>query len=496
MPTPARPTWSPGSDSRDLPSGRGIGGFKILGLIGQGGMAKVYRAEQASLGRTVALKVLEPCAVGFEPAEWERRFYLEASACSQLKHPNTVTIFDFGGAPGGAFYIAMELLEGRTLLDLVRREGPLPANRAVHIARQIARSLREAHGAGIIHCDLKPANVFLVPRDDDLDFVKVLDFGLLRELNPRAELRQDDSMRLGTPKYMAPEQIRDDTVDARCDIYSLGVMLREMLTGRPVFSGRRTVEILIAHLRQPVPRLRDVAPTLDVPDALDDIVQRCVAKSVDSRYSSMHELLGALRALAEPGDPLPMAEDSQSLPVSLFERQGTIRSLPNIDFNSASRGPLAPRRQRSRHILAVLALIGLAGAAGAGVWLASPQAQPESPPVAEAVAQPMRLLLRSTPGGAAVRVGAEVVCPTTPCELIWPAERAGKTSFQFVLAGSPDVLVTRELTGHEVTVSARFVRPAARRPARARPEPRRRPVRPKKKDKEPVLSGYKDNPYD
>jgi serine/threonine-protein kinase len=210
--------------------------FKVLSLIAKGGMGRVYRAEQSPLGRIVALKVLHPNYSGEEDPEFSRRFTLEASVVSRLKHPNTVTVYDYGETAAGVLFMAMELLEGRTLHRLIREEGALDPARATHIALQIARSLREAHGQGVIHRDLKPANVFLIHHDDDIDFVKVLDFGLVKNLDEaEGESLTKTGLFMGSPKYMAPEQIRGDRCTPATDVYALGVMLFEMLAGKVPF---------------------------------------------------------------------------------------------------------------------------------------------------------------------------------------------------------------------------------------------------------------------
>src|SRR5690606_27522380 len=174
---------------------------------------KGYMAEQAPRGREVVLKGLKPSYSGACDSEFPTCFFLEASTCSKLSHPNTVTIFDYGRTDDDVYYIAMELLEGRTLHRALREDGPFPADRAMHVARQICRSLREAHGLGVIHRDLKPANVFLVRHGDENDYVKVLDFGLVKELEQGEDLTQT-GLFMGSPKYMSPEQIRGEDVDA------------------------------------------------------------------------------------------------------------------------------------------------------------------------------------------------------------------------------------------------------------------------------------------
>jgi serine/threonine protein kinase len=222
----------PSSPAADPLIGRLINDrYRIASLVARGGMGRVYRAEQAPLGREVALKVLHPRYEGDHDPEFQRRFFLEASTCAKLSHPNTVTIFDYGRTEDDIYYIAMELLEGRTLHRAVRTDGPFAPQRAMHIARQVCRSLREAHKSGLVHRDLKPANVFLMRHGDEEDFVKVLDFGLVKDIETPDEDLTETGLFMGSPKYMSPEQIRGENVDGRCDVYALGVMLYEMLTG-------------------------------------------------------------------------------------------------------------------------------------------------------------------------------------------------------------------------------------------------------------------------
>ncbi|MGH7281014.1 MAG: serine/threonine protein kinase, partial [Polyangiaceae bacterium] len=179
--------------------------FKIVALLARGGMGKVYRAEQLPLGRQCAIKILNPGYAGDQDPEFHKRFFLEASVASKLTHPNTVTIFDYGRTDDDIYYIAMEYLEGSTLHRAIRVAGHLAEERVVHISMQICRALREAHALGVIHRDLKPANVFLVEHGDEPDFVKILDFGLVKEFadEPKEQLTQT-GLFMGSPKYMAP----------------------------------------------------------------------------------------------------------------------------------------------------------------------------------------------------------------------------------------------------------------------------------------------------
>jgi serine/threonine-protein kinase len=271
--------------------------YRIEAPLGRGGMGQVYRAVQEPLGRSIALKLL-PAHVQDEGLQ--RRFLLEAAVTARLTHPNTVTIFDHGRADDGTFFIAMELLEGVTLLHVLRQEMYLAQERAVHIAQQICRSLREAHALGIVHRDLKPANVFLLRQQDDHDFVKVLDFGLLKFFGGPNEGQDaagltNPGLFMGTPHYMAPEQARNQSLDQRTDVYSLGVLLYQMLTGKVPFVGPSSVDVLLQHVQHAPPRPTESRPDID--PALEALVLRCLCKKREERFETMDHLLNELKAI-------------------------------------------------------------------------------------------------------------------------------------------------------------------------------------------------------
>ena len=268
------------------------GRFRILECIAQGGMGRIYRAEQAPLGRTVAVKVLHLDARNEDDGNFRERFFREASVCARLSHPNTVRIFDYG-TEDGVYFIAMEFLEGRTLNDLIRKEGPLAPTRAITIARQICRSLEQAHSQGVIHRDLKPANVFLAAHGPD-EFVKVLDFGLVKAIDSKSQVTRAGNI-LGSPAYMSPEQVLGTPVTARSDLYALGVILYACLTRALPFKRDNPLAILNAQAHAEPPTFARAAPDVDVPESLEWIVMRCLEKQPAERFESMAELERALR---------------------------------------------------------------------------------------------------------------------------------------------------------------------------------------------------------
>jgi serine/threonine-protein kinase len=265
--------------------------YTIMERIGQGGWGGVYKAYQHSTQREVALKVLRRDVA--EEVQARRRFHLEAQAISRLKHPNTVTIFDFGETEDGLLYIAMEYIQGETLDSLLGRVSSLPPLRAVRIARQVALSLSEAHTKGIIHRDIKPQNIMLLDLGDASDFVKVLDFGVAKLIESDSKLTATGST-FGTPEYMSPEQVQSKPLDHRSDLYSLGVVLYEMLSGRPPFTGDSAVTVAMQHVRaRPAPLpLKEACPA-----ALLQMLKRLLAKSMADRPSSAREVAEELERL-------------------------------------------------------------------------------------------------------------------------------------------------------------------------------------------------------
>src|SRR6202035_5570154 len=254
--------------------------YELTHLIARGGMAQVYRAMHRQLERPVALKVLFP-ELSVDRSFVER-FRREAQAAANLSHPNIVPVFDWG-EDSGAYFIVMEFIDGRPLSSILKTAGPLSADRAADIGSHVAAALGYAHKHGVIHRDVKPGNVLIT----DEGQVKVTDFGIARAINTEESLTQTGAV-MGTATYFSPEQAEGIGVDSRSDIYSLGVVLFEMVTGRPPFLGDTPVAVASKHVREHPPAPREVNP--GVPPDLEAIILKCLAKSADHRYATGDDL--------------------------------------------------------------------------------------------------------------------------------------------------------------------------------------------------------------
>ena len=265
-----------------------IGQYVIVDKLGEGGMGEVYLADQPALGRQVAIKVVHAQAREREFDELMERFRNEAKAAASLESPHIVKIFNWGELEDGTLFMAMEYLSGRTLSDVIREQGPLDAEFVVSIARQICTALGEAHAAGIVHRDLKPSNIMLIERGEEQNFAKVLDFGV-------AKLEGSDitrsGMMFGTPQYMSPEQLRAEAIDGRSDLYSLGVMIFEMLVGKLPFSSPTTVGFITAHLHDAPPAL-----PRSVPAELAEVVHLLMSKEARERPADAAAVSAELEA--------------------------------------------------------------------------------------------------------------------------------------------------------------------------------------------------------
>lgn len=276
------------------------GRYRLDRPLGDGGMGQVYRAEHVLMRKTVALKVLH--AELTENKEVVARFQREAQAAALLDSPHVCQATDFGQTEDGEFFLVMEYLEGQTLHEALAL-GKMPLIRAAHIARQIAAALSQAHAHGIVHRDLKPENIMLVDREGDPDFVKIMDFGIAR-ISMGDEAGAEKPTRLtrkgmvyGTPHYMAPEQIAGAEVDARADLYALGVVFFEMLTGQPPYDDENVARLMGKHVTHPIPTLRERCPGVAFPQAAERLIAQLLAKDADARPADAHALIEAIDAL-------------------------------------------------------------------------------------------------------------------------------------------------------------------------------------------------------
>jgi serine/threonine protein kinase len=286
------------------------GRYLIQQLLGEGGMGSVYLAEHTHMKKRVAIKLLHPEMS--DNAEVSARFEREAMAAAHIEHPNVAGATDFGKTEDGAFFLVLEYVEGINLRDTLA-EGPLTAQRALRITRQIGLALERAHEAGIVHRDLKPENVMLVKKGDEPDFVKVLDFGIAKVLEGAASASAEIAKRnggaagapltrmgtiLGTPEYMAPEQALGEAVTPAADLYGVGVMLYEMLTGKHPFDPPDRMAMLSFHIVAPVPLMQDRAPAVDVPPMVEAVVRCLLEKDSKKRYANARALIEAIESAA------------------------------------------------------------------------------------------------------------------------------------------------------------------------------------------------------
>jgi serine/threonine-protein kinase len=314
--------------------GRVLGNrFELLETIGEGGYGAVYLARQTSMDRRVAVKVIHPNLI--TTRELIARFEREARTASKLKHPNTVVYFDFG-SDGDLLYLAMEYVDGRTLTAAINQMGRLTVEQTAHIAYQICGSLSEAHELGMVHRDLKPANVLLTERAGDPDFVKVIDFGLAKIVQGDVPPGQDltsGQMLMGTPAYMAPEQVRGETVDPRCDIYALGVIMFVMLTGEKPFVGNTPVETAVLHLTADIPSPRTLNPL--VPKAFDHLVRNCLSKDPAGRPARVEEVAAELEVYLDYRTPISGRLSRKRV----TEVTETMNQGPAMQLAAGGRGP-------------------------------------------------------------------------------------------------------------------------------------------------------------
>lgn len=332
------------------------GRYRVVRLCGEGGMGRVYEAEHIEIGKRVAVKVLHPAYT--RTPDVVERFRREARAASRIGHPNIVNVTDSGTTDDGSFFFVMEFIEGIELGLAIHRAGPMPAVRALRITEQMCRALQAAHDAGVIHRDLKPENVLLISNMGDQDFVKVLDFGIAKSAEVEEQTKAGrrltrPGVAMGTPEYMAPEQAAGRAADPRSDIYAVGSIMYEMLTGDPPYEGENVMEVLHKKATQAPRSLAELRP--DLPPAVCELVERAMARAPAQRPQSMAALAEEIRGLLATLDGVGLLKTpSQPMPVALDQVRPVATSEP---FSSL--GPLGlPRRVLATAGASLVLLLG------------------------------------------------------------------------------------------------------------------------------------------
>jgi serine/threonine-protein kinase len=366
--------------------------YHVLRKLGEGGMGTVFLAEHVKMGRKSAVKVMNP---GMKhDADAISRFNREASNASKINHPNVCAVYDFGETSEGMIYLAMEFIEGPPLTKVIEEQGALPPLRAAEIARQVADALGVAHDMGIVHRDLKPDNIMLTKNRDGSDCAKVVDFGIAKAANNEAQKVTKTGLVVGTPEYMSPEQLSGDKLDGRSDIYALGLVTFNMLTGKLPFPAETLQESMIMRLTDRPKQLAEMKSDVAWPTELQTVIDRALERSVDARYQTSGEfgrdLLGAVKVIREstatkqftqmmsPPKPVPstrMSEQAKPVPPTRVSTATPHLGTPAPAPKARSRAPMFAG------IAALVLAVGVAGAyfatkgnaAGAAQQAAAPQ---------------------------------------------------------------------------------------------------------------------------
>jgi serine/threonine protein kinase len=418
---------------RDPMRGRTIGGkYEIIERIGAGGMGTVYKASQTGLNRLVAVKILKPELT--RDADTVARFSREATAMSLLTHANTTRVYDFGQTDDGLLYLVMEFLEGQLITQRVAERGPLPVMEALRTTQQILRSLNEAHTKGIVHRDLKPDNIFVARAEGHhTEMVKVLDFGIAKVVAPDRRVDQFETQAgtvFGTPRYMSPEQAQGAPLDQRSDLYAVGALLYQMLTGRAPFTDDDAVVVMAKHIQE-LPELpRRVAPDRPIPESLEAVVMRALAKAPDDRFqtavtfeAALEEcVMEVLASESASGRPLRRPRSRRNLVWALsgfslaFAGYAGFRALAKVSEPPLHLAELAPSPPEAEAAAAI--------ATGTAEMEYKPnQAErATNEPMTNDSAEPAVVAIRSSPSGAMVIRNGQKLGETPISLLVRPSE--------------------------------------------------------------------------
>ena len=441
--------------------GKHIEKYKVIGKIGEGGMGVVYEAEHIHIGKKVALKILREDYT--KKQDVVERFRQEARSASIIGHPNIIDVTDFGYTHDGRVFFVMEFLDGEDLATILENERTITFRRAIKITLQVCDALSAAHIKGIVHRDMKPENIFLLNPGKKEERVKILDFGIAKMsvLDQEGRKLTKTGVVFGTPEYMSPEQAAGKPVDKRIDIYALGIILYEMLTGKVPFTGDTFMSILSKHIFEKVPPIKEVAPTLEIPHSMEQVIYKCLEKEPDKRFENAEDVKQALEAIGrdeeitlEIFEPKPTRADSgPTTPSPVLEVVGEPQPVPErkrhplllmtivlILVSLAALSVLGyvrylrsdPSEEGSNPDKTLAA--GITGADGVvdaetetagaadGQATAADDPVPGEPAISPPEPDLVQVSVSSTPEGAIVEIeGKGQVCPTTPCS--FPAAR-------------------------------------------------------------------------
>ncbi len=365
------------------------GKYEILDVLGDGGMGVVYKAHDSLMDRAVAIKILHAQLVSDSMSV--KRFQQESKAASRLRHPHVITTFDFGISPTGQPYIVMDFLDGEPLSEVIKRDGNVAVERGIRILSQTCDALDHAHKQGVIHRDLKPSNIVLCKFDGQSDFVRVVDFGVAKLIGGNQEgqrLTQAGEV-CGSPVYMSPEQCVGADLDRRSDIYSMGIVIYETLTGRLPIVGKTMVDTMTKHISEIPPRFNAVRPDLYIPERLESVVFKALAKDPANRHQSMEELMTDLKcAIPRPG------------------RSEILRTLPSPDSYETPKSESAERhRTAAPAIMATVAAVGIIGGGALFATMHKSGTSP-SPQSGTPISQPAQKALSTPPATENKSAGA------------------------------------------------------------------------------------------
>lgn len=387
-PTPSSPPGAPVAE----PAGGGLVGtvlsdrYRIIKKLGEGGMGSVYLAEHTTINKKLAIKVLS--SEYSHKQDLVDRFLQEARAASMIEQENVVEITDFGSTPTGSVFFVMEFLNGEDLSKTVKTKGPLPWARVKPIMIQICRALASAHDAGIIHRDMKPENCYRIRRGDNPDFIKVLDFGIAKVTSDDGEGKglTRTGMIFGTPEYMSPEQAKGEKVDHRVDVYAVGVILYELLTGRVPFTADTFMGILTKHMFEAPPAPSTIAPIASIPHEVEAIVLKALQKDREYRFQSMRELMGAIDAVGTGAAAVSVVAEDVVVPQGGETKFQTSSPTPtSMQMAASTQDEIKVPGKAGMGLLLGIGAVVLAGLGGLAVFVISNQDEPaDKDPVAAA----------------------------------------------------------------------------------------------------------------